>query len=351
MNFKITGTGSYIPNITKKNSDFLNKSFIDDNGQEISIPNSETINKFSSITGIVERRYADIQMNSSDIGTQAAKNAIKNSEINPEELDYIICSHNFGDVNYGSNNYDMMPSLASRIKSNLKIKNPNSVCYDIICGCPGWVESMIQAKALISSKMASKCLIIAAETLSRVIDHHDRDSMIFGDGAGAAILEKKNEKGGIISHVSATHTFDGEKDLLFVGKSNNKNLKGKFIKMQGRKVYEFALKNVPQAMKNCLEIGNININDLKKIFIHQANKKMDDAIIKRFYKLYETPMPKNVMPMNIEHYGNSSVATVPTLFDEVIKNNKNGHSLNDGDIILFASVGAGMNINAISYQI
>ena len=121
--------------------------------------------------------------------------------------------------------------------------------------------------------------------------------------------------------------------------------------MQGRKVYEFALKNVPLAMKQCLNFSNIHINKIKKIFIHQANQKMDEAIIKRFYRLYNQKTPDNILPMNIKDFGNSSVATIPTLFDLTIKKNYNDHYLETGDHILFASVGAGMNINALIYQI
>ena len=120
--------------------------------------------------------------------------------------------------------------------------------------------------------------------------------------------------------------------------------------MYGRKIYEFALTNVPAAMKSCLDKSGIDINDIKKILIHQANEKMDEAIVKRFYKLYGMKMPENIMPMTIDKLGNSSVATVPTLYDMILKGKMNVHSINKGDIILFASVGAGMNINAIIYK-
>ena len=121
--------------------------------------------------------------------------------------------------------------------------------------------------------------------------------------------------------------------------------------MHGRKVYEFALNKVPIALQTCLEASGEDIKNVKKIFIHQANLKMDDAIIKRFFRLYKKPMPENILPMNIQEFGNSSVATVPTLFDLVLKQNYGGHRLEKGDLILFASVGAGMNINAIAYRI
>ena len=120
--------------------------------------------------------------------------------------------------------------------------------------------------------------------------------------------------------------------------------------MYGRKIYEFAITNVPKALKACLETSGISIKDVKKILIHQANEKMDEAIVKRFYKLYNLEMPEGVMPMTINTLGNSSVATVPTLYDMILKNKLENQQINKGDIIMFASVGAGMNINAIVYQ-
>jgi 3-oxoacyl-[acyl-carrier-protein] synthase-3 len=103
-------------------------------------------------------------------------------------------------------------------------------------------------------------------------------------------------------------------------------------------------------MKNCLDKSGIKIQDVKKILIHQANEKMDEAITERFYKLYDYPMPENVMPMSIQKLGNSSVATVPTVFDLVRQGKIENQELNKGDIVIFASVGAGMNINAMVYR-
>ena len=246
---------------------------------------------------------------------------------------------------------DILPCLAARIKHILKIKNPKCVAYDILFGCPGWVEGVIQAHAFIKAGMAKKCLIIGAETLSRVVDKYDRDSMIYADGAGASIVEISDNKGGIICHESASYTHD-EVYHLFFGNSNNKeqDKNVRFIKMYGRKIYEFALNNVPNALKNCLDKSGYKINDVKKILIHQANEKMDEAIVKRFYRLYKTPVPEKIMPMTIHKLGNSSVATVPTLFDLIRKDKLKDHKLSKGDIIIFASVGAGMHINAIVYK-
>ena len=351
MNIKITGTGSYIPEIVQDNIKFLDRNFFDNEGNRIETKNEEIIEKFQMITGIRERRYAKDELNTSDIAYLAAKEAIKNSKVDPEKIDYIILAHNFGNASNNSTQVDVFPSLAVRVKNLLKIKNPKCVAYDILFGCPGWLEGVIQGYGFIKARMAERCLIIGADTLSRVIDINDRDSMIFADGAGATIIEKTDEEGGILSHNTASYT-DDEVFYLFYGKSYNPQAdeKTKYIKMRGRKVYEFALTNVPSAMKECLDLANTDISEIKKILIHQANAKMDDAIVKRLYKLFNEESPEKIMPLTVDRFGNSSVATVPTMFDLIVRNKLGDHKLEKGDKIIFASVGAGMHINAMVYQ-
>ena len=345
MNIRITGTGSYIPELIQKNNDFKNREFYTIDGEAIDTPTDVVVEKFKAITGISERRYANKNHTASDLGAFAAEKALLDAKIDPETLDYIICAHNFGDVKHNAIQSDILPCLAARIKHILKIKNPKCVAYDILFGCPGWVEGVVQAQAYIKAGMAKRCLVIGAETLSRVVDPYDRDSMIYADGAGATLIESSNEEGGIIAHESASYTHD-EVYHLFFGNSNDKtqNEDVRYIKMYGRKIYEFALNNVPAALKNCLDKSGYSI------LIHQANEKMDEAIVKRFYRLYKTPVPDGIMPMTIHKLGNSSVATVPTLFDLIRKGEIDDHNLSKGDIIIFASVGAGMHINAIVYK-
>ncbi|MEN3323020.1 ketoacyl-ACP synthase III [Mariniflexile soesokkakense] len=351
MNIKITGTGSYIPDTIEKNDAFHKHTFLNNDGSIINYPNDVIIEKFQAITGIAERRYAKEHLNSSDLGFFAAERAITDAEIDPETIDYIIVAHNFGDVKHNTIQSDMLPSLAVRIKHSLRIKNPKCVAYDILFGCPGWIEGVIQAKAFIQSGMAKRCLVIGTETLSRVVDKHDRDAMIFSDGAGATIIEATEEEGGILAHETASFTYE-EAYYLYFGNSNNQNLSKdtRYIKMDGRKIYEFALVHVPQAIKTCIDNSGVHIKDIKKIFIHQANEKMDEAILKRLYRLYRTEIPEDIMPMSIQTLGNSSVATVPTLLDLVRNNKLENHNLTKGDIIVFASVGAGMHINAFAYK-
>jgi 3-oxoacyl-[acyl-carrier-protein] synthase-3 len=348
----ITGTGSYIPKIKKENKKFLENHFLNSDGTKINGENDVIIEKFKAITGIEERRYAVSEYNTSDLGFFAAQKAIEDAGINPEELDYIILAHNFGDVKTNAIQSDMLPSLATRVKYRLGIQNPNCVAYDILFGCPGWIEGVIQAQAFIKSGIATKVLVIGAETLSRVVDKFDRDSMIYSDGAGACIVEATNEQtSGILSFADQTFAKE-EAYYLFFGESYNKNSEGntRYIKMLGRKIYEFALSKVPLAMKSALDKSGVAIDDVKKIFIHQANEKMDEAIIQRFYRLYKKRVPEGIMPMSIHELGNSSVATVPTLLDMVIKNQIPNQQIEKGDVFILASVGAGMNINAIVYK-
>jgi 3-oxoacyl-[acyl-carrier-protein] synthase-3 len=351
MNIKITGSGSYIPSEKITNLDFSNHEFLNEDGTNFKASNEVIARKFVEITGIQERRYASDNMNNSDMAFIASQKAIKNANIDPETIDYIIFAHNYGDISKNKIQSDTVPSLASRVKQKLEIKNPKCVAYDILFGCPGWVEGTIQAMAFMKAGMAKRCLVIGSETLSRVVDIHDRDSMIYSDGAGATIMELTSDDGGILSYESATFAIE-EANYLYFGESFNKNLDPdiRYIKMYGRKIYEFALKNVPLAMKNCLDKSGVSIDKIKKILIHQANEKMDEAIIQRFYKLHDQSVPEGIMPMSIHKLGNSSVATVPTLLDLLLKGEIENQTIEKGDYLIFASVGAGMNINAFVYQ-
>ncbi len=351
----VRGTGSYIPTKIVDNSDFLQNAFYDDQKQKLPLENEVIIQKFYEITGIESRRYAKDDMNNSDMGTIAAQRALEDAGIDGESVDQIIVAHNFGDVSKYNQQSNILPSISARIKHNLKIKNPSCVAYDIIFGCPGWIQGIIQADAFIKSGQAKNCLVIGTETLSRVIDPNDRDSMIYSDGAGACVVSKKehDDESGILAYAAESYTFD-EAYYLRYGASYGPESDDKLlnIKMDGRKIYEFALNHVPLAMKAALEESGRSIEDVKKILIHQANEKMDDAIIKRFFKLYGIrKVPENMVPMSINELGNSSVATIPTLWDMIRKSNYKGHSIEQGDLLIFASVGSGMNINSFVYQV
>jgi 3-oxoacyl-[acyl-carrier-protein] synthase III len=356
MRTVITGTGSFVPANRKPNKDFIVQDFYDADGHRLMGPAGSIVNKFEAVTGICARRYADDQMDASDLAALAAAAAIRDAAIDPETLDQVIVAHNFGNVCAHTIQSDAVPALAGRVKRALDIRNPNCVGYDLLFGCPGWTQGLIQADAFIRAGVAKRCLIIGTETLSRVIDRYDRDSMIFSDGAGAAVVEavRGDPAGsGMLGSVAQSYVTDGA-NYIYMGKScfPTSDPRIRYLKMRGRKVYEFALTWVPQAMKACLEACSIEVGSVKKIFIHQANEKMDVAIVRAFYALFGfQQVTELIMPMNIRELGNSSVATVPTLYDMVRKGALPGHALRQGEVILFASVGAGMNINAVCYRV
>ncbi len=351
----ITGTGSYVPPVEMKNEDFLSYEFYNNEGEQIFTPPAEIVGKFKEITTIESRRYAADDQSTSDLAWYASEKAIEAAGIDKEELDYIIVAQNFGETQPGSISIDTLPSLASRLKAKLAIKNPYAVAYDIIFGCPGWVQAVIQADYFIKSGDAKKVLVVGADILSRLSDPHDRDCMIYADGAGAVVMEARESETpvGIMGHI--TRSDADYADMLFLGGSYKKERAEKkelYLKMHGRKLYQYALENVPAAIKAGLDKVNIPISDVKKVLIHQANGKMDDAILKRLYRLYNIKdVPYEVMPMSISWLGNSSVATVPTLLDLVQRGEMKEHEIKSGDIIILASVGAGMNINSIVYKV
>ncbi|GAB2535585.1 3-oxoacyl-ACP synthase III family protein [Rufibacter soli] len=351
----ITGSGRCIPSQVVPNEAFLNHVFFDAAGKQMDSPNEIIIRKFQQITGIQERRYASEELVASDLGFMAAQEAIQNAGIDPETLDYIIVAHNFGDVKANSRRVDMMPPLASRIKHKLKIANPYTVAYDLPFGCPGWLQGLIQAHYFLLSGDAKKILVIGSETLSRVSDAHDRDSMIYSDGAGAVILEARlaESKSGVLQHLTVSDTLT---QSFWLNSSPSYNPEAPqedlYIKMDGRKIYEYALKTVPQLIKDCLDKAHIPLSSVKKVLIHQANEKMDEAMLERLFKLYqEENIPEDIMPMTINTLGNNSVATLPILYDLISRGEKPGHQFKRGDIVVFASVGAGMNANAVVYRI
>lgn len=350
----ISGQGSFIPARVVTNDDFLLTSFLESDGTPVDKSNEYIIEKFKQITTISERRYSESNIAASDMATVAARKALESAGLSGEDMDYVIVAHNFGDVRGPFHQSDAVPSLAARVKSTLNISNPNCVAYDIIFGCPGWLQALIQADYFLRSGDAKHALVIGTETLSAVCDPFDRDQMIYADGAGAVVLTatESDTPIGITCHGTRSDAVSYSK-LLTMDRSfssaetNNGSL---YIKMNGRRLYQYALEHVPLAMKAVLDKAGLHVKDVKKVLIHQANGKMDEAILERFYQLYgETVKADDVMPMSISWLGNSSVATLPTLYDLVKSGEMPEHKIDKGDIVLFASVGAGMNINAAVY--
>jgi len=349
----IVGTGSFIPPTVIQNSYFLDAEFYDPaTGKKFETPNEEIIRKFNEITNIEERRYAEPDQSTSHLGTFAAEDAIVSSGYDRETLEFIICAHNFGDIFPETYRSEMIPAMANRIKLGLGIKNTNVLTHDVAAGCPGWTTAMIIADAYIKSGLFKRGLVIGSDVNSRVSDPYDRDRMIFSDGAGAVIVEavESDTPVGILAQASRS---DNDPVMLKMGVSLNPNYKGTElnIRMAGHKVYAYALSAVPGVVKDSLDKAGLHLTDIKKVLIHQANEKMDEAILHRVFKLYGIKeFNLDVMPMTIRTLGNSSTATVPTLLDLILKNKMDDHAIESGDNIILTSVGAGMVVNSIVYK-
>ncbi len=354
-NSVITGSGSSLPARAIENREFVGHEFFLDYGKPIDPADSpRVVAKFQDITGIAERRYADDDRVASDLGAEAADMAVADAGIDPETLDYIVVAHNFGDVQADRLRLDLCPTLAARIKERLRIGNPFCVAYDLPFGCPGWLQAVIQADYFLRSGDASRALVVGTETLSRVSDPHDRDSMLYADGAGAVVLEaaEAEEPAGILSHATRSDTLEHAR-LLRMGPSYDPGHPDDrlFLKMEGRKLYEYALRTVPGLVRECLDRAGLTLIDVDKVLLHQANAKMDHSILERLFQLYELDeIPTGIMPMTISWLGNSSVATLPTLFDLMRRGRLDGQGFRSGDIVLFGSVGAGMNVNSVVYR-
>jgi 3-oxoacyl-[acyl-carrier-protein] synthase III len=352
---RITGTGSYIPPKVIKNSYFLNNEFYEHSKKKIvDKTNEEIIEKFREITNIEERRYVAENQVTSDIAALAVADACASAGVSMESLEFIIVGHNFGDICEGGTRSDMLPGLANKVKMKLNINNPSCICHDVISGCPGWTQAMIIADAYVKSGFMKRGVVVGADVLSRVSDTHDRDTMIYADGAGATIVEavESDEPIGILSHSSRSDSVHYA-SLLTFGESSNPDFGSdqSYIKMKGHKLYIYAINTVPGVVKESIDKAGLQLSDIKKVFIHQANEKMDEAILSGVFKLYGVKeMPEGIMPMSIGKLGNSSTATVPTLLDLVLKGKLEGQKVNKGDYTILCSVGAGMNINSIVYK-
>lgn len=351
----IAGSGSYIPSIIVDNREFLQNVFFSSDGRRYEKSNTEIIQQFEKITGIRQRRYVSSDLVASDIAFYAAKDALAAAQIDGETLDYIIVAHNFGDVKDDNPRSDFVPSLASRVKHHLDIKNPDVIAYDISLGCSGWLQGIIQADLYIKSGLARKVLVIGTETLSRMIDPHDRDSMIFADGAGAFVMTAIESVApvGILAQTAKSYTSELAY-LLKMEKSSNPDFGTDrlFVKMNGHKLYESVLKILPGLIKDCISKAGFSIADIDQVLVHQANNKLDEAILKQLFALYGIhQVPDFVMPMTISWLGNSSVATIPTLYNLLSKDKIENYTLRAGSTIVFAAVGAGLNANAVVYKV
>ncbi len=351
---RIIGTGSVLPSVKKANSAFWSNEFFGKNQSPLEKSNQDITDKFEEVAGIVERRVAKKEINTSDLGAEAARIAIEDAGIDKETIDYIIVAHNFGDVHWGGIQSDLLPNLGAKVKQRLGIKNSRCVAYDILFGCPSWVQAFIQADYYLQSGDVNRILVVGADTVSRMTDPHDIDGMLFADGAGAAVLERMDfdpaNPNGLLAHLTVSDCLS-EADYLKMAESLDPNTDGEYIRMNGKGVFRYAVTKVPEAINECLEKASLTLEDVDRFMMHQANVKMNNIIMRRLYEMNgHKNFPEEMMPLVVHKLGNSSAATVPTILDLVRKGILDNQSIQIGDVLVFASVGAGMHANCIVYK-
>ena len=319
MAIRIIGTGSYLP---KKVADNHFLSTIVDTDDEW----------IRQRTGIKERHLSNGKEGTTYMATHAAEAALENAGITADELDMIIVATVSADT--------YVPSTSCQVQG--AIGAIRATCFDLNAACSGFLFAMNTAYAYIEMGMAKTILIIGAETLSREVDCSDRSSCIlFGDGAGAAIMRQEEGKGGLIASVTGSDGSQGDvltcKGRGIQNPFHQSKRKKDYLRMEGQAVFRFAVTMVPRCIKQILKKTGYDTEDIKFFVLHQANVRILELIAKRL------KVDIDKFPMNLDRYGNTSSASIPILLDELNRNNL----LEPGDKIVLSGFGGGLTWGAV----
>jgi 3-oxoacyl-[acyl-carrier-protein] synthase-3 len=313
-NSKIIASGKYLPKKILSNHDL--EKIVDTSHEWI-----------FERTGIVKRHIADEKEMTSDLAVQACKEALKNAQLKAEQIEMIIVATTTPDLTF--------PSTATILQS--KINAINAFAFDIQAVCSGFVYALNVANNFIKSNQVKNALVVGSETLSRIVDWKDRNTcVLFGDGAGAVILNSTNNKNeGILS----TNLYsDG--NLVNILKTNggiSTNQKSGFIEMQGKEVFKFAVEKMSQAVLSGLNNLNLKINDIDLLIPHQANSRILNAVAKKL------ALPENKIVMTVQDHANTSAASIPLAINYAIEKNK----INNNDLIVLEALGGGLTWGSI----
>jgi len=374
INYVFSAVGECIPEKVVPNSYFLKHKFYLRNGKPDAKPIERILDKFEERTGITSRRYARDDQVASDLGAEALDTACKSSGIELESIDVVIGATDYFDIKYGESFIDTVPGTARKVLSKLGYDHSKGKIHalDMVGGCPGWLESVMSGgRRLRLDKNVNRVAVVAMETLSRISDPHDKDSLIYSDGAGAVIIDavRGTEREGIIAYDSETIThFEASRrsvfrditdtaEFLTMGPSNNPEYihkHRKFLKMFGPNVAELAEEHVPEILAAVLEEAGWTPKEIALFLLHQANRDLDHRMACRAGVLEEDLGIR--VPITINYLGNPSVATIPTLIATIAKKELTSdcgctYSFKPRDKLAIASVGASMIVDAMTYQV
>ena len=309
MGIVLTGMGSQLPGNRLSNIDL--SKMVDTSDEWI-----------RSRTGIEYRYVCEENESLSMLATEAAKKALEMSATDAKDIDLIICATSTPDKNF--------PSCACEVQAALG--STKALCFDISAACSGFIYALHLADSMMLSKSYKKTLVIGADVLSRHIDWKDRTTcVLFGDGAAAAVLEFDENADGILGESMGSDGIRGE------SLSCNTFGEDPFMHMNGQEVFKFAVRTVPESIKEALDKAKVKKEDVKFYVLHQANVRILDSVAKKL----EEELDK--FPKNLDKVGNTSGASVPLLLDEIIRNK----SLQRGDIIVLSGFGAGLTWGSV----
>lgn len=317
----IAGTGSYVPSYVIDNNKL--SEFVDTSDEWI-----------KERTGVA-RRHIVADETTSFMAAEAAKKAVEDADLTPDQIDLILVSTISSDV--------ILPCTACEVQRILGAVN--ATCFDLNAACTGFVLAYNTANAYIQSGVYKNALVIGSESLSNLTNWKDRGTCIlFGDGAGAVVLTAEEKA----SYVPATHSEGAKGEALTLKSRHDSNGITKeiepnrmmdaeyFMQMDGQAVFKFAVKKVPEAILEVLDKNNIKKEDIDCYLLHQANRRIVEAVAKRMGE------PIEKFPMNLQEYGNTSSASIPILLDELSREGK----LKSGKHIVLAGFGAGLTWGA-----
>lgn len=328
MNSKLqilmTGIGSYLPKNKTSNIDL--EKFMDTSDEWI-----------KKRTGINFRHYVEDNEFTSDMGTNAAKLAILDAGLNSNDIDLIIVATTTPD--------DTFPSTAAKIQKNLGCK---AISFDIQAVCAGFIYAVSVGVAMLRDGYGKKCLVIGADSMSKLLDWDDRSTaVLFGDGAGAVVLENsilqnesvQNDQWGVL----ATKIFTNGKyyDLLGTDGGVSKNMSTGFLRMNGKEIFKHAVDKLSSSLLMCLEECNMNINDIDWLIPHQANQRIINAVSNKV-KIHQ-----NKIISTISIHGNTSAASIPLALDVAIKKG----NIKNGNILALQAIGGGLSWGSLILKI
>ncbi|MCD6156629.1 MAG: ketoacyl-ACP synthase III [Candidatus Atribacteria bacterium] len=312
---KVSGVGSCVPSKVLSNQDL--EKMVDTSDEWI-----------TTRTGIRERRIASPQETTSSLALEAARRALQMAQVDPRELDLIVVATVTPDM--------FFPATACLMQRELGA--PQAACFDLEAGCTGFVYALVMAEKYLIGGGGNKALVVGAETLSKIVDWEDRTTcVLFGDGAGACVLEKTDHPGLIASYLGSdgggAHLLElpaGGSRIPASRESVEKRLH--YIKMSGNEVFKFAVRIMEEASREVAKRAGVGLEEVALFIPHQANIRIVDSAIRRL------KIPQEKIFVNVHKYGNTSSASIPIALDEAYREGK----IKEGDLVLLVGFGAGL---------